>query len=195
MSFSDQFFNEVVEVANGINKNKVEEIVTKLVYTRDFSEGRVFVLGVGGSAGNASHMVNDLRKLCGIEAYCPTDNASEITARTNDEGFDTIFVEYLKVSRLSHLDTIFILSVGGGDEERNVSVGLIKAIKLAKDVDATVVGIVGKGDGYTAINGDAVVVVPAIEPTRITPHSEAFQAVVWHCVVSHPKLQINKTKW
>ena len=123
MSFSDQFFSEVISIADTIDKNGVERLVSALANTRDYNEGRVFVLGVGGSAGNASHMVNDLRKLCGIEAYAPTDNASEVTARTNDEGFDTVFVEYLKVSRLNHLDTIFILSVGGGDEERNVSVG------------------------------------------------------------------------
>jgi D-sedoheptulose 7-phosphate isomerase len=195
MSFSDQFFSEVVTIADAIDKNKVEQLAAKLANTRDFNEGRVFVLGVGGSAGNASHMVNDLRKLCGIEAYAPTDNASEVTARTNDEGFDTVFVEYLKVSRLNHLDTIFILSVGGGDEERNVSVGLIKAIKLAKDEDATVVGIVGKKDGYTALNADVCVVVPPLFPARVTPHSESFQAVVWHCIVSNPKLQVNSTKW
>jgi len=195
MSFSDQYFSEVVSIADTIDKNGVERLVSALSNTRDYNEGRVFVLGVGGSAGNASHMVNDLRKLCGIEAYAPTDNASEVTARTNDEGFDTVFVEYLKVSRLNHLDTIFILSVGGGDEERNVSVGLIKAIKLAKSVDATVVGIVGKNDGYTASNSDVCLVVPPLFPDRITPHSEAFQAVVWHCIVSHPKLQINQTKW
>ena len=184
MSFSDQFFSEVISIADTIDKNGVERLVSALANTRDYNEGRVFVLGV-----------NDLRKLCGIEAYAPTDNASEVTARTNDEGFDTVFVEYLKVSRLNHLDTIFILSVGGGDEERNVSVGLIKAIKLAKSVDATVVGIVGKNDGYTASNSDVCLVVPPLFPDRITPHSEAFQAVVWHCIVSHPKLQINQTKW
>lgn len=195
MSFTDQYFSEVVSIADTIDKNGVERLVSALANTRDYNEGRVFVLGVGGSAGNASHMVNDLRKLCGIEAYAPTDNASEVTARTNDEGFDTVFVEYLKVSRLNHLDTIFILSVGGGDEERNVSVGLIKAIKLARSVDATVVGIVGKNDGYTASNSDVCLVVPPLFPDRITPHSEAFQAVVWHCLVSHPKLQINSTKW
>jgi D-sedoheptulose 7-phosphate isomerase len=195
MSFSDQFFSEVVTIADAIDKNKVEQLAAKLAYTRDHNEGRVFVLGVGGSAGNASHMVNDLRKLCGIEAYAPTDNASEVTARTNDEGFDTVFVEYLKVSRLSYKDTIFILSVGGGDEERNVSVGLIKAIKFAKEVDATVVGVVGKKDGYTANNSDVCVVVPPLFPARVTPHSESFQAVVWHCIVSNPKLQVNSTKW
>jgi D-sedoheptulose 7-phosphate isomerase len=195
MSFSDLYFNEVIDVANQINKNKVEKLVDALANTRDVNEGRVFILGVGGSAGNASHMVNDLRKLCDIEAYAPTDNVSELSARANDEGFDTVFEGYLKVSRLNHLDTIFILSVGGGDEARNVSVALIKAIKFAKSVDATVIGIVGKGDGYTAVNADVCVIVPQLEPSRITPHSEEFQAVVWHCIVSHPKLQINKTKW
>jgi len=195
MSFSDLYFREVIEIAEALNKEKVEILANTLASTRDLSEGRVFILGVGGSAGNASHMVNDLRKLCGIEAYCPTDNVSELTARTNDEGFDTVFEGYLKVSRLNHRDTIFILSVGGGDEDRNVSVGLIKAIKYAREVDATVIGIVGKNDGYTAIKADAVVVVPQLEPSRITPHSEAFQAIIWHCLVSHPKLQINATKW
>lgn len=196
MSFSDFYFNEVVNIAQLIDKPAIERIVDVLKYTRDNSEGRVFVLGVGGSAGNASHMVNDLRKLCGIEAYCPTDNVSEVTARTNDEGFDTVFEEYLRGSRFTYKDTIFILSVGGGDEEKNVSVGLIKAIKYAQSKDANIVAIVGKPDGYTAINEYVLsVVIPPVEPTRITPHSEAFQAVVWHCIVSHPNLQINKTKW
>lgn len=195
MSFADSFFNEVIEIATALDKNKVEDIVNVLRTTREVNEGRVFVLGVGGSAGNASHMVNDLRKLCGIEAYCPTDNASEITARTNDEGFDTIFEEYLRVSRFSYKDTIFVLSVGGGDEDKQVSVGLIKAIKHAREKDGSVVSIVGKSEGYAANNSDAVVIVPPIEPTRITPHSEAFQAIIWHCIVSHPSLQVNATKW
>jgi D-sedoheptulose 7-phosphate isomerase len=195
MSFVEQYFNEVVEIAKEIFVNKIEEAVSVLRTTRDISEGRVFVLGVGGSAGNASHMVNDLRKLCGIEAYCPTDNVPELTARTNDEGFDTVFEEYLRVSKFNYKDTLFILSVGGGDEERNVSVGLIKAIKYARAKDATSICIVGKSDGYAAKHCDTVIAIPAIEPSRITPHSEAFQAVVWHCIISHPNLQINKTKW
>jgi D-sedoheptulose 7-phosphate isomerase len=194
MSFTGYFFDEVIEIAKAIDIGKIEEIVDELGATRDL-EGRVFVLGVGGSAGNASHMVNDLRKLCGIEAYCPTDNASEITARTNDEGFHTIFEEYLKISRFNSNDTIFVLSVGGGNEERNVSVGLINAIKYALAQNGSVVSIVGKADGYAALHSDVCVVVPAVEPTRITPHSEAFQAVIWHCIVSHPDLQVNKTKW
>jgi D-sedoheptulose 7-phosphate isomerase len=195
MSFSDQFFNEVVDIANRLDKNKIEEMVNAIRNVREMHEGRVFVLGVGGSAGNASHMVNDLRKLCGIEAYCPTDNVSELTARTNDEGFDTVFEGYLRGSKFSYRDAIFILSVGGGDEARNVSVGLINAIKYARSKDGYILSIVGKSDGYAAKNSDTVVVVPAVEPTRITPHSEAFQAVVWHCIVSHPNLQTNKTKW
>ena len=195
MSFSDQFFNEVVDIANRLDKNKIEEMVNAIRNVREMHEGRVFVLGVGGSAGNASHMVNDLRKLCGIEAYCPTDNVSELTARTNDEGFDTVFEGYLRGSKFSYRDAIFILSVGGGDEARNVSVGLINAIKYARSKDGYILSIVGKSDWYAAKNSDTVVVVPAVEPTRITPHSEAFQAVVWHCIVSHPNLQTNKTKW
>jgi len=195
MSFVENYFNEVVEIAKQIFVNKVEEAVNVLKTTRDICEGRVFVLGVGGSAGNASHMVNDLRKLCGIEAYCPTDNVPELTARTNDEGFDTVFEEYLRISKFSNKDTIFVLSVGGGDEERNVSVGLIKAIKYAKQKEGTVISIVGRNNGYAATHSDTTIFVPAVEPTRITPHSEAFQAVIWHCIISHPDLQINKTKW
>jgi D-sedoheptulose 7-phosphate isomerase len=195
MSFADKFFNEVIDIAQQIDKNEIEAMVNAIRHIRENNSGRVFVLGVGGSAGNASHMVNDLRKLCGVEAYCPTDNASEITARTNDEGFSTIFEEYLRISKFDYRDAIFILSVGGGNKEKEVSVGLIKAIDYAKSKQGFVLGIVGRKDGYTALEGNSVVVVPAVEPSRITPHSEAFQAVVWHCIVSHPNLQINATKW
>lgn len=194
MSFSDQFFEEVVSIASSIDKNKIEKMVTALVRLRE-DKGRLFVLGVGGSAGNASHMVNDVRKLCNIEAYCPTDNVPELTARTNDEGFHTVFDRYLAVSNFNEKDAVFILSVGGGDEAKNVSVGIIHAAQYAKANGGKVFGIVGKADGYTAKNADVCVVVPAIEPKRVTPHSEAFQAVVWHCIVSNPKLQENKTKW
>jgi len=194
MSFSNIFFNEVVDIATQIDTNKIEDIAKSLHKTQ-INKGRVFVLGVGGSAGNASHMVNDLRKLCNIEAYAPTDNSSELTARTNDEGFDTIFEQFLQVSRFNKNDTIFVLSVGGGNEEKNVSIGLIKAIKYAKEKTGTVLSIVGKSDGYAAHNSDVSIIIPIVEPTRITPHSEAFQAVVWHCLVSHPILQMNKTKW
>ena len=195
MEFIENYFKEVALIANGIYLNKIEEAVNVLRTTRDICKGRVFVLGVGGSAGNASHMVNDLRKLCGIEAYCPTDNVPELTARTNDEGFDTVFEEYLRVSRFNRDDTIFILSVGGGDKERNVSVGLIKAIDYVKANEGTIISIVGRDNGYAALNSDTAICVPSINSSRITPHSEAFQAVIWHCIISHPELQINKTKW
>lgn len=194
MSFSDQFFQEVVDIASQIDKNTIEKIVDELVALRE-KRGRVFVLGVGGSAGNASHMVNDLRKLCNIEAYCPTDNVPELTARTNDEGFDTVFERYLDVSNFGEDDAIFVLSVGGGNIEKNVSVGIIKAAQSAKKYRGQVFGIVGKKDGFIAQNADLCVVVPVVEPKRVTPHSEAFQAVVWHCIVSHPDLQENNTKW
>ena len=178
-----------------IDKQKIESFTNALRTTRDISNGRVFVLGVGGSAGNASHMVNDLRKLCSIETYAPTDNVSELTARTNDEGFDTVFVEYLRTSRLNSNDAIIVLSVGGGDADRQVSVGLIKAIDYAHKMEACVLSIVGKPDGYAAKNSDLAIVVPSIDPKWITPISEAYQAVVWHCVVSHPDLQMRNTKW
>lgn len=188
------FMQEVVDIASKIDCNKIESITNTLVKVRE-NRGRVFILGVGGSAGNASHMTNDLRKLCGIETYCPTDNVSEITARTNDEGFDTIFEEYLKVSKFNANDCLFILSVGGGNKEKNVSVALINAIDYALLEKASVVGIIGKSDGYAAKVSKSVVVVPVANPDRITPHSEAFQATIWHCIVSNPKLQRNATKW
>ena len=194
MSFSDQFFDEVVSIASSIDKNKIEVMVKELVKLRA-NKGRLFIIGVGGSAGNASHMANDVRKLCNIEAYCPTDNVPELTARTNDEGFQTVFDRYLAVSNFNSKDAVFILSVGGGDIEKNVSVGIINAAQFAKVNGGKVFGIVGKKDGYTAKNADVCVVVPAVEPKRVTPHSEAFQAVVWHCIVSNPALQENSTKW
>ena len=194
MSHTDNYFNEVVTIAQTIDTVKIDILAQKLREVRE-AGGRVFVLGVGGSAGNASHMVNDLRKLCGIESYCPTDNVPELTARTNDEGFDTVFEEYLKVSRLSKFDAVFVLSVGGGNKAKNVSVGLCNAIDLADERGAQVLGIVGKHDGYTYKMGNCVVCIPAVDNTRITPHSEAFQGVVWHCLVSNPILQKNATKW
>jgi len=188
------YLEEVIEIAKQINKNDIQEFVNYLRMAQK-NGNRVFVLGVGGSAANASHMVNDLRKLCGIETYAPTDNVSELTARTNDDGFESIFVEWLKVSKLEIEDTIIILSVGGGNKEKNVSVNLIKAIEHAKEMGSAILSIVGKSDGYAAQNSDVSIVVPMPNPARVTPHSEAFQAVVWHCVVSHPDLQIEKTKW
>jgi D-sedoheptulose 7-phosphate isomerase len=194
MEFISHYFDEVKQVANLMPTESIRKIVAELTVLRN-NGGRVFVLGVGGSAGNASHMVNDLRKLCGIEAYAPTDNVSELTARTNDEGFETIFEEYLRVSKFNDKDAVLVLSVGGGNKPKNVSVGLIKAIDYAKRRGGNVIGIVGKADGYTAQVGDSVVVVPTVNINRVTPHSEAFQAVIWHCIVSHPSLQINATKW
>ena len=150
---------------------------------------------MGGSAGNCSHAVNDFRKIVGIESYAPTDNVSELTARTNDEGWASVFVEWLKVSKLAAKDTLFIFSVGGGNLEKNISPNLVEAIKLAKSIGAKVTGVVGRDGGYTAQAADACVIIPTVNPETITPHSEAFQAVVWHLLVSHPKLKVNQTKW
>jgi D-sedoheptulose 7-phosphate isomerase len=155
----------------------------------------LFILGVGGSAANASHAVNDFRKLCAIETYAPTDNVSELTARTNDEGWETVFSEWLKISRLNKNDGILVLSVGGGSREKNVSVNLINALDHAKSVGATIMGIVGRDGGYTAEVADVTVIIPTIDAGLVTPHTEAYQAVVWHCLVSHPKLQVQETKW
>jgi D-sedoheptulose 7-phosphate isomerase len=192
--YSEQFFKEVVQIANKIDCVAIEKMVVSLVELRERG-GRLFLLGVGGSAGNCSHAVNDFRKLCGIEAYTPVDNVSELTARTNDEGWETVFSAWLKVSRINAKDAILIFSVGGGDREKGISVNIITAIDEAKANGALVLGIVGKDTGYTAQQADIAVIVPSVEPNRITPHSEAFQAVVWHCLVSHPGLQQKATKW
>jgi D-sedoheptulose 7-phosphate isomerase len=194
MSHVVEFFSAAEVICRKIPRDTVERLVDALVQLRERG-GRLFMLGVGGSAGNCSHAVNDFRKLCGIEAYSPVDNVSELTARTNDEGWDTVFAAWLEGSRLEADDGILVFSVGGGDAERNVSANLIKAIDFAKKRSAKVFGIVGKETGYTAKQGDVVVVIPQINPAWITPLSEAFQAVVWHCLVSHPKLQKNATKW
>ncbi len=194
MSFAESFFNEVSVIAREIDRAAIDRLAGALAEIRE-GGGRLFLLGVGGSAGNCSHAVNDFRKLCGIEAYTPVDNVSELTARTNDEGWDTVFSGWLGVSRISARDAILIFSVGGGDAERNVSPNLVKAIDVAKGCGAKVFGIVGRATGYTAQKGDIVVIIPAPSPARVTPHSEAFQAVVWHCLVSHPALQRTATKW
>lgn len=194
MSHIIAFLREVGCVAERLDADAIEKIAAELVGLRA-RNGRLFLIGVGGSAGNCSHAVNDFRKLCGIEAYAPIDNVSELTARANDEGWETIFSGWLEVSRLNSADAIFIMSVGGGDAVHNVSVNIVRAIDLAKERGARVLGIVGKPDGYTAQKGDAVVVVPTVNPDRITPLSEAFQAVIWHGLVSHPILQLRKTKW
>lgn len=188
------FFSQVNLIANSIDKTEIENLALSLLKIRE-NEGRLFFLGVGGSAGNCSHAVNDFRKLCGIESYAPTDNVSELTARINDDGWDVALAAWLKASRLKQNDAIFILSVGGGNFEKNVSVNLIKAIEYAKEKGAKVFGIVGRDGGYTKKVGDNVVVVPVVDEKLVTPHSEAFQAVVWHCLVSNPILQIQATKW
>lgn len=191
---SNTYFTEVVKVAEQIDTDLVEKLANELKDLRDRS-GRLFVLGVGGSAGNCSHAVNDFRKLCGIEAYAPVDNVSELTARTNDEGWDTVFSEWLKVSKAKKEDAIFVFSVGGGNLERNVSPNIVAALKLAKERGMKVFGVVGRDGGYTKQVGDCVVVVPTVDPNRVTPHAEAFQGVVWHCLVSNPVLQQVATKW
>jgi D-sedoheptulose 7-phosphate isomerase len=157
--------------------------------------GRVFFLGVGGSAANCSHAVNDFRKIVGLECYAPTDNVAELTARTNDEGWESVFAEWLKVSKLSARDAVFILSVGGGDVERNISANLVRAIQLAREVGAKVTGVVGRDGGFTARAADACIIVPTVNSATITPHTEAFQALIWHLLVSHPLLKQNPTKW
>jgi len=194
MSFSSSHLLETIEITKAIDPEIVEEMVELLVSVKN-SGGRLFILGVGGSAANAGHAVNDFRKLAGIETYAPTDNVAELTARTNDEGWASVFSGWLKVSKLSSKDCLFILSVGGGNKEKNVSPNLIEAIDLAKEVGARITGIVGRDGGYTAQNADVCLVVPTLNPGTVTPHSESFQTVIWHLMVSHPKLKSNPTKW
>jgi D-sedoheptulose 7-phosphate isomerase len=194
MNFTEQFISEVQQVAAKLNADAIEKCADELAKIRERG-GRLFILGVGGSAGNAGHAVNDFRKICGFEAYAPTDNVSELTARTNDEGWATIFAEWLKGSRLGSKDGLLIFSVGGGNLEKNVSPNLVSAIQLAKTAGASVIGIVGRDGGYTAKEATACVIIPTVNPTHVTPHSEAFQAVVWHLFVSHPKLKVAQTKW
>lgn len=194
MSYSKQHLDESIEITKAIDPEVIEKIVDLLVDVKS-SGGRLFVLGVGGSAANAGHAVNDFRKLAGIETYAPTDNVAELTARTNDEGWQTVFSGWLRVSKLNSRDCLFILSVGGGNKEKNVSPNLIEAIDLANEVGARVTGIVGRDGGYTAQNAEVCVVVPTVNPSSVTPHSESFQTVLWHLMVSHPKLKSNPTKW
>lgn len=194
MDFSTKFLNEVRLIAEALDKAAIEKLVNLLAETRT-RQGRLFILGVGGSAGNASHAVNDFRKIVGIETYAPTDNVSELTARTNDEGWITIFEAWLKVSHLRRGDTILVLSVGGGNVEKNVSPNLVTALKYAKSIGASIGGIVGRDGGFTATVADACVIIPTVNADHVTPHSEAFQAVVWHLLVSHPSLKVAATKW
>ena len=188
------YFQEVVKVAQTIDHAAIERLASELAALRE-GGGRLFFLGVGGSAGNCGHAVNDFRKLCGIEAYAPTDNVSELTARTNDEGWDTVFSAWLKTSRGSAKDAVFVFSVGGGNLEKNVSPNIVAGLKEAKSRSMKIFGVVGRDGGYTKQVGDCVIVVPTVDASRVTPHTEAFHAVVWHCLVSHPALQQTATKW
>lgn len=194
MSYARQHLEEAAEIIRKMDVAAIEKMADLLAGVKQ-AGGRIFFLGVGGSAGNCSHAVNDFRKIVGIESYAPTDNVSELTARTNDEGWATIFIEWLKISRLSSKDAVFIFSVGGGNLEKNISPNLVTALQHAKSVGAKITGVVGRDGGYTAKVADACVIVPTVNAETITPHSEAFQAVVWHLLVSHPKLKANQTKW
>lgn len=194
MQFSKQFLLETEEIIGQINPDDIEAIAAILSSVRA-AGGRLFIIGSGGGAGHASHAVCDFRKLCGLEAYAPYDNVSELTARVNDEGWDVTIVNWLKVSRFSEKDCVFIFSVGGGNEEKNISTNLVKVVQYAKQTGAKVLGVVGKDGGYTKKAGDAVAVVPPLYSSRITPHTEGLQAVIWHLLVSHPALQLNPTKW
>jgi D-sedoheptulose 7-phosphate isomerase len=194
MSYARKHLEEAAEIIRKMDVAAIEKMVDLLAGVKQ-AGGRIFFLGVGGSAGNCSHAVNDFRKIVGIESYAPTDNVSELTARTNDEGWATVFIEWLKVSKLSSRDAVFIFSVGGGNLEKNISPNLVMALQHAKSVGAKITGVVGRDGGYTAKVADACVIVPTVNAETITPHSEAFQAVVWHLLVSHPKLKANQTKW
>jgi len=194
MSHVSNFLDEAKSIIDQINPKTIDSLAQHLSNLRN-QKGRLFFLGVGGSAGNAGHAVNDFRKLCGIESYAPSDNVSELTARTNDEGWHTIFSEWLKVSNLKSTDAIFVFSVGGGNLEKNVSPGIVEGLKFAKKIGSKIFGVVGKDGGYTKEVGDEVILIPTVNDAHITPHTEAFHAVIWHCLVSHPKLQINSTKW
>lgn len=194
MSYAQQHLNESIEIIQNIDVASIEKMAALIAQVKS-DGGRIFFLGVGGSAGNCSHAVNDFRKIVGIESYAPTDNVSELTARTNDEGWTSIFVEWLKVSKLRASDMLFIFSVGGGNLEKNISPNLVEALKFAKTIGTKVAGVVGRDGGYTAQVADACVIVPIVNADNITPHSEAFQGVIWHLLVSHPKLKTNQTKW
>ena len=193
-NFSQQFLDETITITKALDTGSIEALASGLAAVRE-RKGRLFILGVGGSAGHASHAVNDFRKLCGIECYAPTDNVSELTARTNDEGWESTFAAWLQVSQISAKDALLIFSVGGGNREKNVSANLVRAMELARDVNATVFGIVGRDGGYTKQVANACVVIPPLAAERVTPHTEGLCAVVWHLLVSHPALQVRATKW
>ena len=194
MTHSKDYFSQVADIAKRIDHDQIEALADALVKVRE-NGGRLFIIGVGGSAANCSHAVNDFRKLCDIETYSPVDNVSELTARTNDEGWDTVFAEWLKTSRANEKDALLVFSVGGGDAKHQISMNVVKGVDEAKSRGLVVLGIVGRSEGHTAQNGDHVIVVPVQDKNLVTPHAEAFQAVIWHCLVSHPKLQVKSTKW
>lgn len=194
MDYITRYLKEAGEIAKSLDTSKIEQMIEQLVELRNRG-GRLFFLGVGGGAGNSTHAVNDFRKIAGIEAYTPTDNVSELTARVNDEGWHTVFVNWLKGSKLGNNDGVFIFSVGGGNEEKNISANIVEALKYAKNIGARIFGIVGRDGGYTAKVADACVVVPTISSDTITAHTESFQAVIWHLIVSHPKMKIAEMKW
>jgi D-sedoheptulose 7-phosphate isomerase len=194
MTFTRQFLTEAAQIISRLDETAIERVVRLLAETRD-AGGRLFILGVGGSAANASHAVNDFRKIAGIEAYAPTDNVSELTARTNDEGWNGVFDSWLRVSRLNANDALLVLSVGGGNLDKGISANLVAALRFARETGARITGIVGRDGGYTAQVADACVIVPAVNPLHITPHTEAFQAVVWHLIVSHPDIKRAETRW
>ena len=194
MRYTEQHLGEASAIISKLDVDSIEQ-TARLLSDLRARRGRLFLLGVGGSAANCSHAVNDFRKICGIEAYAPTDNVSELTARTNDEGWASVFIEWLKVSRLSPDDLVFVFSVGGGNRDKNVSPNLVAALEYGKEVGATICGIVGRDGGYTATVADACVIIPTVNPQNVTPHTEAFQAVVWHLLVSHPLLKAAETKW
>ena len=194
MSYVDVYIDELYKVVGGLDKAAIEKMVQLLMNLRE-GDGRLFFLGVGGGAGNAGHAVNDFRKICGIESYAPTDNVSELTARVNDDGWDTSFVNWLKGSRLRKEDGVFVFSVGGGNVEKNISMNLVCALEYAKEIGVKIFGVVGRDGGYTAQVADACVIIPTVNPEMVTPHTEAFQAVVWHMIVSHPDMKTSEMKW
>lgn len=194
MDYTTRYLEEVHQVVDRIDKNSVGSIITKLIELRA-SNGRLFFLGVGGGAGNAAHAVNDFRKIAGIESYAPTDNVSELSARVNDDGWETVFVNWLKGSRLGPKDGVFVFSVGGGNAEKNISANIVHALRYAKEVGAKIFGIVGRDGGYTAQVADACVIIPTVNHETVTAHTEAFQGVIWHLIVSHPDMRISEMKW
>jgi len=194
MDYIDQYFGEMKQITDQIDREEIKKIVD-LIYEIREKNGRIFFIGAGGGAGNATHAVNDFRKIAGIESYTPTDNVSELTARTNDDGWESVFVEYLKTSKLNQNDMVFVFSVGGGNQEKNISVNIIKALEHAKKIGAKICGIVGRDGGYTKKVSDACVVIPTINQKTITPHTEAYQGVIWHLIVSHPKILAHQMKW